>query len=113
MKNNLPNNIKFSYLFRNTGNYKSFGFVVLSNPGGRNPQEIDADLRRLLIDGAYFYPEQLQLPVLDDGEEGMWHEYENVEIAKENLTDARTVEELIALLVGALVARPPALSIRI
>ncbi len=79
MKNNSSNNIKLSYLFRDAGNYKTFGFVVLSNSGGKSLAEIDGDLRRCLIDGAYFYPEQVQLPVLDEGEERMLHEYGNVE----------------------------------
>ncbi len=75
MRKGLSHNIKLSYLFRDAGNYKTFGFVILSNPGGRSAERIDNDLRRRLIDGAYFYPEKMQLPVLDCGDEGMWHEY--------------------------------------
>ncbi|MCJ8498831.1 hypothetical protein MVI27_11280 [Chryseobacterium salipaludis] len=100
MKNNSSNNIKLSYLFRDAGNYKTFGFVVLSNSGGKSPEEIDGDLRRCLIDGAYFYPEQVQLPVLDCSDAGMWHEYEKVEMTDEEVTGGRTVEEVIGLLAG-------------
>ncbi len=80
MKKCLLHHIYPSYLFLDTGNYKAFGFVVLSNPGGKSPQEIDADLRRILIDGAYFYPEQVQLPVLDGGDEGLGDEYEKLKV---------------------------------
>ncbi len=100
MKKDLFGNIKLSYLFRDVGNYKTFGYVILRNPSGRSPEQIDADLRRCMIDGAYFYPEQVQLPVLDDGDEGMWHEYEKVEMTDEEVNDERTIEEVIGLLAG-------------
>ncbi len=129
MKNNSSSNIKLSYLFRDAGNYKTFGVIILRNASGKSPEEIDGDLRRLLIDGAYFYPEQVRLPGLDEsdkrmwhkykrvegdeyrlkvrtlcaagsGEEGMWHEYEKVEVTDKEVTDQRTVEEVIMLLAG-------------
>lgn len=101
MKKDLFRNIKLSYLFRDAGNYKTFGYVVLSNPGSKSPEEIDADLRRCLIDGAYFYPDQVQVPVLNYSPEGMWHEYEQVEATDEEVSDERTVAEVIGLMGGA------------
>ncbi len=80
MRRSSFHNIKFNYLFRDARNYKSFGFVVLSNPGGKSPEEIDGDLRRFLIEGAYFYVEQVQLPVLDESEKRMCYEYERVKV---------------------------------
>lgn len=71
MKKDLSRNIKLCYLFRDAGNYKTFGFVILRNPSGKSLEGIDGDLRRILIDDAYFYAEQVQLPVLDDSEERM------------------------------------------
>lgn len=97
MKKDLFRNIKLSYLFRDAGNYKTFGFAILSNPGGRSPEQIDNDLRRRLIDGVYFYPEKVNLPVLNYGDEGMWHEYEKVEMTDEEVTDERTIEEVAGL----------------
>ncbi|GEM_PF-767691 len=91
MRRSSFHNIKFNYLFRDARNYKSFGFVVLSNPGGKSPEEIDGDLRRCLIDGTYFYPEQVQLPVLDESEEGLGNEYENVESDDEYGLKVRTL----------------------
>ncbi len=73
-------NIKLSYLFRHAGNYKAFGYVILKNSDGRIPKEIDADLRRILIDGTYFYSEQVQLPGLDESEKRMYYEYERVKV---------------------------------
>jgi len=102
VKNNLSNNIKLSYLFRDAGNYKMFDYVVLSNPTDKSAEEIDDDLRRRLIDGAYFYPEQVQLPVLQDSSiEGMWHEYEKVEVTDKEVTDERAIGEIIGLMGGA------------
>ncbi len=66
MRKGLSPNIRLSYLFRDAGNYKTFGFVILRNPSARSVEELDKHLRRFLIDGAYFYPEQVQLPVLQD-----------------------------------------------
>lgn len=98
MKYHSFNNIKLSYLFRDGGNYKTFGYVILSNPGRRSTEQIDNDLRRRLIDGAYFYPEKVNLPVLHHGDEGMWHEYEKAEMTDEEVTDERTIEEVAGLL---------------
>lgn len=98
MRKGLSGNIKFSYLFRDSGNYKTFGYVVLSNPGGKTPEEFDGELRQYLIDGAYFYPEKIELPLLRNSEEGMWHEYEKSEVTEEKKTDERTIDEVVSLL---------------
>jgi len=80
MRRRSFHNIKLSYLFRDAGNYKTFGVVILMNSSGKSAEEIDGDLRRFLIDGMYFYPEQGRLPILQhSSDEDIWREYEKVE----------------------------------
>lgn len=43
--------IKFSYLYRDAGNYKQYGSVVLDNPDNLSLEEIEKQIRANLIDG--------------------------------------------------------------
>ncbi|MBL0325691.1 MAG: hypothetical protein IPP61_10995 [Cytophagaceae bacterium] len=53
------NKIQFNYLHRDSGNYKIFGDLIFSNPENLDIQEIIALIKEHLIDGQYFYPENL------------------------------------------------------
>lgn len=77
-------NIKFNYLYRDGGNYKNYGFVILSNPGNLALTEVEKLIRNKLIDGEWFYPEEWGLPELffdwvDFRVDPTWHEFGNVE----------------------------------
>lgn len=79
-----PTNIRFTYLYRDAGNYKQFGGVLFSNPNGRPLIEIDRAIRAALIDGEFFDARKLQVPDLridewDDELDHVWHEFESVE----------------------------------
>ena len=41
--------VKFNYLYRDAGNYKSWGELIFSNPDGLNLKEIDRQLRMKFI----------------------------------------------------------------
>lgn len=49
-------NIKINYLYRDAGNYKQFGYEVLTNCDGTAIEEIKLRLNSLLIDGEFFVP---------------------------------------------------------
>jgi len=75
--------ICFNYLYRDSGNYKKFGSKRFSNPEQLTIEEITKLLIPNLIDGSYFYPEQVGIKKfkfhrhLDDTS---WYEFESVEI---------------------------------
>lgn len=76
-------NIKFSYLYRDGGNYKTFGEVVFDNPDHLELAEVEALIRSKLIDETYFYVEDFGMPSLipatfDDDLDPTWHEFESV-----------------------------------
>ena len=53
----MAKKIQFHYLFRDSGNYKSFGHKDYSNPNNLSIDFIKQELSQLLIDGIFFYPE--------------------------------------------------------
>jgi len=75
--------IHFNYLYRDSGNYKKFGSKRFSNPEQLTIEEITQSFILNLIDGSYFYPEQVGITKfkfhwhLDDSS---WYEFESVEI---------------------------------
>jgi len=95
----MPNNIKFNYLYRDAGNYKQFGDVVLSNPNNISIALITDIVRKNLIDGEFFEAIKWGVPSLffdtkneDDHE---WHEFENVEITQEPTHLGLAIENLL------------------
>ena len=54
-------NIKFVYLYRDAGNYKSRGEVIFSNPAGLTQNAAALELQRTLTDGL-FIADQIRLP---------------------------------------------------
>lgn len=77
-------NIKFNYLYRDGGNYKNYGFVILSNPGNLALTEVEKLIRNKLIDGEWFYADEWGLPELffewvDFRDDPTWHEFESID----------------------------------
>jgi hypothetical protein len=79
----MATNIRFHYLYRDSGNYKKFGFKDFSNPTNLSIGEIQAELSKKLIDGMYFYPENVGIQKFrfhkycDDNS---WYEMQNLEL---------------------------------
>lgn len=98
------NNIKFNYLYRDGGNYKNFGSVILSNFNNVDITKVDHYIRHNLIDGEYFSAKNWNIPDLsfeipnfDDHE---FHEFENVEITNDNLHHMALEEFLLLIKVS-------------
>jgi hypothetical protein len=94
------NNIKFSYLYRDYGNYKLFGETIFSNPENISLSEIDARIKAKLIDGEYFNPEAWGIPRLSfenyiPEQDHDWHEFEGVEITEVCHTTKITIAEFL------------------
>ena len=73
---------RFDYLYRDAGNYKGYGSVLLR--GDATPEN-EAAIRAALIDGMYFEAERVGVPALyhlvrgdaepDEAEDHGWHEF--------------------------------------
>jgi hypothetical protein len=95
-------NIKFNYLYRDAGNYKTYGFVVFQNPDKLQIDQIEPILRSKLIDEVFFDPKILGVPALSHSEfsyssemDHSWNEFESLEETDENAVDNRRIDELL------------------
>ncbi len=105
-------NIKFSYRYRDSGNYKKFGSVIFDNAGsplgepagteGVDLVELLSLIRSKLIDGAYFYADEWCLPELfteyiDFRIDPTWHEFEALELTDEPANTPLALTHFIGL----------------
>ncbi len=84
-------NIKFSYLYRDSGNYKNWGFVILSNPDNLSLVDVEGIIKKKLIYDVWFYVDEWNLPDLrfnnlDLDEDPTWHEFESVTFSNDPIT---------------------------
>lgn len=88
------NNIKFNYLYRDGGNFKSWEEVIFSNPENLTVHEIETKLLNAFLSGKQFIASQISVPEKFLFEKGKFtkndhcfHEFDCVEICQENSTD--------------------------
>lgn len=91
-------NIQFNYLYRDSGNYKKYGFVIFANPDNIGLQEFEKIILHKLIDNQWFYANEWGLPELfldwvDFRIDPTWHEFESVEFSDEPANYSLTTEE--------------------
>lgn len=94
------NNIRFSYLYRDVGNYKLFGQVVFRNPERIALEEIRNIVNAHLIDGEFFEAKKWGVPELRFDKyvrelDHNWCEFEAVEVTPHDITDERSIKEFI------------------
>ncbi len=83
-------NIKFSYLYRDAGNYKNYGSVIFANPNNLSLEHLLELIRPKLIDGTWFHAKEWGLPDLhfdrwDEELDHGFHEFEGVEFTEEEV----------------------------
>lgn len=97
-------NMKFNYLYRDAGNYKSWGAVVFKNPDGLPIGAIESRLRKAFFQHVLFMAGQIGVPeIFLDGEgnatedDVCFHEFDSVELSDEVPTDAadRTIGDFL------------------
>jgi len=88
------NNIKFNYLYRDGANYKSWGDVVFSNPDELTLNEIESRLTDAFLPDKLFISHQISISekfLFTNGKfskfDHCYHEFDSVEVCKENPTD--------------------------
>lgn len=90
----MAKNVKFNYLYRDAGNYKSWGAIIFANPNELSIQEIEIQFERLFFHGELFIAKQIDVTEVflyseDDASEDdhCFHEYESIELTEEEPND--------------------------
>jgi len=96
----MAKGVRFHYLYRDSGNYKTFGHKDFSNPSELNLEQLICEIRKSLIDTEFFYPDKVGIKkflfhrYLDDFS---WYEFEGLEaITTLHLTN--TIDDFISRL---------------
>jgi hypothetical protein len=55
-------NVEFTYLYRDGGNYKKWGRVVFSDPDGLNCETIETQLQQAFMEDGLFIATQIRVP---------------------------------------------------
>lgn len=81
-------NIKFNYLYRDSGNFKKYGSVIFANPNNIDLSELETLIKSKLIDETWFYAEEWGVPdvftkMIDFRIDPTWHEFESAEYTTE------------------------------
>jgi hypothetical protein len=78
----MATNIRFNYLYRDSGNWKKFGHKDYSNPDNLTIEDTERQLRQCIISSEFFFPEQAGITKFrfhryhDDYS---WYEFESLE----------------------------------
>ena len=94
----MAKNIRFHYLYRDSGNYKIFGFKDFSNPNELTLQEIERRITQKLISGEFFYPNESgieKFQIHSNCDDYSWYEFETLEFVEGN-KPLKTIDEFIA-----------------
>lgn len=101
-------NIRFEYLYRDGGNYKNWGDVVVSNKENLDVDEIERRAREVLIDSEFFVAERARVPDLHFPEpvealDHDWHQLHCFVETEEAPTDkeGRDIKTLLECLMHA------------
>ncbi len=98
-------NVKFSYLYRDAGNYKKWAEVVFSNPDRLSLASLTRDLRHALLEECLFIAHQIRIPeafLFTEGDatsdDHCFHEFDAVEISLQVPDDrySRSIGQFIA-----------------
>jgi hypothetical protein len=99
---NTIQNIRFSYMYRDAGNYKERGFVIFSNPSDYSIDKLEKSIRNVLIDQLFFIPSECRIPLVhtfffDPDLDHEWYELEEIELTPEPVTDKRSIDTFIKI----------------
>ena len=96
-------NIKFSYLYRDSANYKKFDWIIFNNVPPISIEELETLIRSKLIYDQWFYADQWKLPEIfvesfDYKIDPTWHEFESVEYTDELANTMMDIQEFANVL---------------
>jgi hypothetical protein len=97
-------NIRFSYLYRDSANYRQYNEVIFVNSSQITVKEIEAAIKEKLIDRQWFIAKDWGLPDIhfkefawDSEIDHDWHEFEGIEETLEEATNNRSLEGFLLL----------------
>ncbi len=93
----MRKSIRFHYLHRDSGNYKTFGFQDFSNPNKLSLEEIQARITEKLISEEFFYPEESGIEKFEFHrycDDYSWYEFNGLEIVSGKIPE-KSIEEFI------------------
>jgi hypothetical protein len=94
----MAQNIRFHYLCRDSGNYKTFGFQDFSNPNKLSLEEVRLRITQKLISGEFFYPEESGIEKFEFHrycDDYPWYEFDFIEFVS-CARPKKSIEEFIA-----------------
>ncbi|MCU4165417.1 hypothetical protein [Carboxylicivirga caseinilyticus] len=98
-------NIQFEYLFRDAGNYKTFGEVVFTNQHNLAIAFVITTIEKGLIEGRWFDPDRWQIPrfgfhkVNAFGLDGfLWYEFDAILTTKVKPNQTKDVAEWLSII---------------
>ncbi len=98
-------NIKFSYLYRDAGNYKKWADIVFCNPDGLTLEAVTKTLKGAFMQDGLFVAHQVRVPEMfffsrgnATSDDHCFHEFSAVEASLEDANDpcSRSISEFIA-----------------
>ncbi len=94
----LKNNVMFEYLYRDSGNYKTLRHIIFSNNENIRLEDVTSILVKKLIDGEYFYPLEVGVPVFFRNSfnlEENWYEFFRFSLTFTNVNDIRDIKTFL------------------
>lgn len=93
-------NLKFEYLYRDGGNYKTWGEIIFENPSGLNTEEATEKVRKLLISSEFFNPkiagiERFDSLIFDPELDHEWYEFDQVSETSEEVTSHFSFDQFL------------------
>lgn len=101
--------IKFTYLYRDASNYKSWGEIIFSNPEEFALKDVDTQLRKSFDVDGIFTADQVGVPevfLYSDGnvtaDDHCFHEFYSVEASNDESTDVhkRSIKSFVEQVEG-------------
>ncbi len=94
-------NIRFAYLYRDAGNYKQYGGIILSNRDSLAVDAIEGRIRACLQDGGFFIARQVKVAEhffdVMTADDHPWHEFVLVEETADPVCeDERDIAQFLA-----------------
>ncbi len=87
-------NIKFTYLYRDGGNYKTWNEVVFSNPEDLSPEAVTSEFQKSLMQDGLFIAHQIRIPDVlpythgnPTPDDHCFHEFDSVEFTVDAAND--------------------------
>ncbi len=94
----MAGNIRFHYLYRDSGNYKTFGFQDFSNPNDLSLEQVEAKITEKLISGEFFYSEESGIEKFEfqrNCDDYSWYEFDFIEFVSGSKSKI-SIEDFIA-----------------